>query len=185
MARTVPPHRSGAAVETARALLLNGTVGAGKTTTAAAVAEVLIARAVPHAVVDLDQLRRAWPAPPGDRFHSALGLRNLAAVAREYRSAGVERLVLAGVLETAGDRAGLEEALGERAAVCRLRVPADEVQRRLEQRSETAGELGWYALRAPELAAIQDAAGVDDAVVEVRGEAPDEVAAAVLRAIGW
>ena len=46
-----------------RALLLTGTVRVGKTTVAAAVGDLLRERQVANAVVDLDELRRAWPAP--------------------------------------------------------------------------------------------------------------------------
>jgi adenylylsulfate kinase-like enzyme len=48
-----------------RALLLTGTVGIGKTTVAVAVGDLLREREVANAVVDLDELRRAWPSPPG------------------------------------------------------------------------------------------------------------------------
>ena len=47
---------------TARALLLTGTVGVGKSSVAAAVGDLLRERRVANAVVDLDELRRAWPA---------------------------------------------------------------------------------------------------------------------------
>ena len=43
---------------TARALLLTGTVGVGKTSVAAAVGDLLRERRVANAVVDLDELRR-------------------------------------------------------------------------------------------------------------------------------
>ena len=99
-----PPHRA--------ALLVTGTVGAGKTTTVQAIGDVLGERGVSHAVIDLDWLRRAWPPPRDDPFQQALELRNLAAVARTYLDAGAVRLVLAGVLEDPADRAGYEEAVG-------------------------------------------------------------------------
>ncbi len=67
--------------DTAGALLVNGTVGSGTSTTAEEVGRLLAERGTPHAVVDLDALRRAWPAPPDDPFHGELELANLAAVA--------------------------------------------------------------------------------------------------------
>lgn len=45
---------------TPRALLLTGTVGAGKTTVAAAVVDLLREHGVPNATVDLDERRWAW-----------------------------------------------------------------------------------------------------------------------------
>ena len=89
-----------------RALLLTGTVGVGKTTVAAAIGDLLRERQVANAVVDLDELRRAWPAPAGDRFTTSVMLGNLSAVAANYLGHGFSTLVLAGVLETVEDRPG-------------------------------------------------------------------------------
>ena len=86
------------------ALLINGTVGAGKTSVAEMVGNLLTEAGVPNAVIDLDWLRRSWPSPEGDRFNVAMALRNLRAVARNYQDAGAVRIVLAGVIETSVDR---------------------------------------------------------------------------------
>lgn len=171
---------------TCRALLLTGTVGVGKTTTADAVADRLRSAGVPHAVVDLDELRRCWPAPADDPFHTALSLRNLAALAGGYRDAGAERLVLAGVVETRADRQRHEEALGVPLQVVRLLAPADVVAPRL--RARHAGDpdgLAWHLHRRGELDAVLDAADVADTAVAVAGLDRAEVADAVLRAAGW
>ncbi|MGY4766497.1 hypothetical protein ACXC9Q_06220 [Kribbella sp. CWNU-51] len=64
-----------------RALLITGPVGIGKTAVAGAVGEALAEVGVPGAVIDLDGLASAWPAPPDDRFNLALELRNLRAAA--------------------------------------------------------------------------------------------------------
>lgn len=168
------------------ALLLTGTVGAGKSTTADHVGELLAERGVPHAVVDLDELRRSWPAPPGDPFQQDLELENLRAVAGVYRRRGAARLVLAGVLEDRAARAAYAEAVGVPLTVCRLRLDVPAVRDRLDVRH--AGHpsvLAWHRHRAGELHAILEDARVEDAVVDVEGLAPAEVAAAVLRAVGW
>jgi len=94
------------------AVLITGTVGSGKTTTAWAVADLLRHDRVPHAVIDVDALRSAWPSPDGDPFHLELALANLRDVARHHRAAGADRLVLADVLEDPSVRARYEEALG-------------------------------------------------------------------------
>jgi len=51
------------------ALLINGTVGAGMTSVAERVGDLLTEAGVPNAVIDLDWLRRSWPSPTGDRFN--------------------------------------------------------------------------------------------------------------------
>ncbi|SDT43448.1 Adenylylsulfate kinase [Friedmanniella luteola] len=171
---------------TCRALLLTGTVGVGKTTTADAVGDRLREQGVPHAVVDLDELRRCWPAPAGDPFHTALELRNLAAVARAYRAAGAVRLVLAGVAESRDDRERYAGALGVPLQVVRLLGAAAVVEPRLRARhSDDPEGLAWHLHRRGELDAVLDAAAVADADVRVDGLSRGAVADAVLRAAGW
>jgi len=94
------------------ALLINGTVGAGKTSVAEMVGDLLTEAGVPNAVIDLDWLRRSWPSPDGDRFNVAMALRNLSSVARNYRDAGAVRIVLGGVIETKVERDRHQDTLG-------------------------------------------------------------------------
>ncbi|MFF0747254.1 hypothetical protein ACFYVL_43425 [Streptomyces sp. NPDC004111] len=172
----------------ARALLLTGTVGAGKTTTAEAVGELLAGAGVPHAVIDLDWLAKGWPAPDDDPFHLALLLRNLAAVAANHLDAGAVRLVLAGVAESEEERKRYEEAVGVPLTVCRLKVPLPLVRERLVRRHEgDAAGLEWHLRRSSELDGILDAAGAGGCTVEVRdgGPGPTELAAEVVAAVGW
>ena len=103
------------------ALLINGTVGAAKTSVAEMVGDLLTEAGVPNAVIDLDWLRQSWPSPTGDRFNLAMTLRNLRSVASNYRDAGVVRIVLAGVIETRVDRHRHQDALEVPLSVCRLR----------------------------------------------------------------
>lgn len=168
-----------------RALFLNGTVGAGKTTTADAIGSLLRESATPHVVIDLDWLRHAWPSPPADPFHTELELANLAAVTRNAVRAGSQRLVLAGVMESASDRRRYAETIGCPLTVCRLVVPLPHLQERLTARHPPGAERDWHLHRAGQLHAILEAASVDDVTVEVRDLPPATVAAEVLRAVGW
>lgn len=171
----------------AQALLISGTVGAGKTTTAEVVAALLADRSVPHALVDLDWLRRSWPVPAYDPFNFAVELANLHAVAQNFLSAGASRLVLAGVLETPEARTAYERALGIPLTVVRLRVGLDLVQRRLQRRHvhDTHG-LRWHLHRSGELHEVLESAHVEDLLVEVgEGESPESIGAAVLERVGW
>lgn len=166
------------------ALLLSGAVGVGKTTTAHAIGDELRARDIPGAVIDLDQLRLAWPAPADDRFHSALEHRNLTAVAANYRAAGARVLVAAGVLEERTVRQEYQAALGSPLTVVRLSAPRDLVRARLRRRHEhDPTGLAWHLDRFDELTAILDAAAVEDVQVEV-GADPQATARAVLAAVG-
>jgi len=166
-----------------RALLITGPVGIGKTTVAEAVGDVLAAAAVPHAVVDLDWLRRCTPSPANDPFNLALELRNLRAVARNYAEAGARRLVLAGVLERRSDRASYAEAVGAEIAVCRLKADLSVIRQRLVARHRDAElELRWHLDRAEELDGIFASAQVEDYVVAA-DQAVAEVAQDVVA--GW
>jgi adenylylsulfate kinase len=171
-----------------RTLLITGPVGVGKSTTAEAVGHLLRATGHRHAVIDLDAIRQCWPPPPDDPFHSALGLRNLRDLATNYRAAGAERLVLAGVIETREERRRHAEAVGAELVVCRLTAAQDVVRERLERRHRDDHDdregVRWHLARTLELTRILDEADLADATVD-SAAAVHEVAAAVLAAVGW
>ncbi|MGP3933783.1 hypothetical protein [Nonomuraea sp. KM88] len=168
----------------AEALLITGTVGVGKTSVADAAGDVLSDAGVPNAVIDVDWLRRAWPAPPGDPFNGALTMRNLRPVAANFLAAGAQRLVLAGVVESRAERASYAEVLGVPLTVCRLHAALPEVRGRLRTRhTNDPGSLDWHLERAGELASILDAAQVEDYAVDACAGPPAQVAALVVK--GW
>jgi adenylylsulfate kinase len=169
-----------------RALLVTGTVGVGKTTVAYAVGSLLRDAGISNAVVDLDALSQSWPAPPDDPFNFALELTNLRSVASNFLAAGIDRLVLAGVVESVADRSRYVEALGVPLTVARLRADLDEVGRRLRGRHAGDDEgLRWHLRRSGELDAILDAAGVADVEIGTDGRTATEVGAEVLRLARW
>lgn len=174
-------------MDEAAALLITGTVGAGKTSVAEAAGELLAERRTPHAVIDLDGLRRFWPAPEDDPFSLGLTLRNLRDVARNFLDAGARRLVLAGVVESRDERKRYEEALGGVGlVVCRLRVRLPVVHERLARRHEgDEPGLRWHLGRSGELDRILDEAGAEDVTVDATERPVRDVAAAVLEAAGW
>lgn len=151
-----------------RALMLIGAVGVGKTSTADALGDELEERGVPGAVIDLDAIRRGWPAPPGDRFNNAIELANLRDVTQNYREAGAEVLVAAGVIEERAARSRYEEAMGAPLTVVRLVAPRELVRSRLRHRHELDPEaLTWHLDRFDELTRILDAAAVEDMAIQV------------------
>lgn len=164
------------------ALFLNGTVGVGKTATADAVSSILIERGTPHAIIDLDALRAAWPAPAGDPFNNALELVNLRAVAANHRAAGARILVLAGVIEDPDAVPLYRDAIGGLPlTVARLTVDPSVGETRLRARhGDDHDTLAWHLHRHGELDAVLDAARIPGPVVDTTGRSPREVAEAVL-----
>jgi ribose 1,5-bisphosphokinase PhnN len=166
-------------------LVLTGPVGAGKTTVGAEVSDLLAEIGVAHAVIDVDCLRTCHPAPRDDPFHTALGLRNLAAVWANYRAAGAERLVLVDVVEERAYLAGYRGAIpGADITVVRLTATLESLHRRLEGR-ESGASLEWHKARAGELLAQMDERAVEDVLVQTEGKVAVEVAREVLARVGW
>lgn len=169
-------------------LVLNGTVGVGKTTTADVIGDRWRAAGIPGAVIDVDRLRWAWPAPADDPHHGELGLENLALVADTYVRHGAERLVLADVIENAAGRRRLAEIIGLPVRMIRLIAEPTLIEARLRERhrhDDDETDLAWHLRRIRELAAILEASAADDAVVDVTELSPHQAATAVLAAAGW
>ncbi len=174
-------HRAKQASQTATipTIVITGPVGAGKSTVAATLCDVLAARGVRTAYVDMDYLRWLQPAHASDRFSSGLGFRNLAAIWPNLLAAGAACVVLADVVEDMAQRAMYEEVMpGSTVTIVRLDVPLDLIHQRLVAR-ESGDDLEWHQRRAPELQAIMEAAAIGDLMIDVGDRAPKEVAADV------
>ena len=170
-----------------RAVLLSGTLGAGKTTVGEELAELLKDRGEPHAFIDLDRLSELWPAPEDDRFNGRLVLANLAAVTRNFAAAGARTLVMSGVVETAEGVAEYRMAIGGcPLTVVRVTASLGSIADRLQKRHEywDPDGLAWHLDRAPELAAALDVSGLDHVVISNDGN-PRDAAALLLERLGW
>ncbi|WP_426593401.1 ATP-binding protein [Cellulomonas sp. McL0617] len=148
-------------ITTFDAVLINGSVGTGKTTTAEGLGAELRQRSIPGAVIDVDWLRRSWPAPLGDPFQTTLALGNMQAIASNFRRAGARVLVVAAVVETVDDLERNAVALASKRLLhVRLAATPDAVLSRLARRHDgDDAALQWHARRHPELARTLDRAG--------------------------
>ncbi|WP_454295751.1 AAA family ATPase [Salana multivorans] len=145
---------------------INGSVGTGKTTTAERLGDELRRRGVPGAMIDVDALRRAWPAPEADPFCSEVALANVRSVAANFRDRGAQVIVVAGVLESPEELMLAAEAVGSpRALQVRLTVDPETALSRLRERHADDAELDWHERRHPELASVLDRAGFEDELV--------------------
>src|SRR3984957_17565541 len=91
MYRAAVPYACAMAVLGDEGVLITGVYGSGKSSVAAEIAYLLEQRDQPYALLDLDYLGWVGDHATGHR----LMLRNLAAVAPNYRDAGVEVFVVA------------------------------------------------------------------------------------------
>jgi hypothetical protein len=165
-------------------LLLSGPVGAGKSTVGAAAAARLREAGIPHALIDLPMIGQCWPAPDDDPWNERVIHRNLASMRSTFQEAGAGRLILCRVLEAWSLLDQVVDAVpGAEVAVVRLRVPVAVLHTRLRQRE--AGDPSWYLDAATGLAASMERSSVHDHVVDNAGRSPGEVAAEVLRLVGW
>lgn len=169
-----------------RVLVVNGTVGAGKTTVVARCADLLRERGVPYAWVDVDALRHSYPTAADDPFAQAVALDHLEAMAGVWRRRGYRHVLLAEIIERPEDRERYELAFdGAELAVVRLEAREATRLARVAERESDPWWREWHLARTVELAAILDAAGVDDAVVDNDARPVRDVAAEVLAAAGW
>lgn len=161
------------------AVWINGSVGAGKTTTADRLGDELEIRGIPGAVIDVDWLRRCWPSPTEDPFHTALAVANIRAVANNFRARGSQVIVVAGVLEDPAEVARCADALGaNHMLLVRLTVERGIARSRMQRRHEgNEAELEWHENRHPELALIlEHAEFVDEMIIDTTLVTPHEVA---------
>ena len=166
-------------------VILTGPVGSGKTTTMRALGDLLSAGHIPHAVLDVDQVRTFYPVPPDDRFGERIGLRNVQAIAANYREEGARVLVLATVIETNESVVTKFAGAIPNAAitVVRLNVPMETILDRLERR-ESASTIAWYRHRAPELQEIMERENIGDIVIDVGQRTPHDIASEIAHRLG-
>ncbi len=164
-----------------RAILIMGVFGAGKSSVAEEIADLLEAGAPPYAAIDLDWL--CWSNARGaDHHEHEILARNLAAVAGNYRDAGVERFVLAGSVADAATLEAVCSAMAVPVLVVRLTAPLAIIEERLSS-SPTHGRADDLA-RAREWLAEGTGAGLEDEAIENVGPIR-ETALRILALAGW
>jgi adenylylsulfate kinase len=114
-----------------KAVLLTGVYGSGKSTVAREMAYLLEQAGEPYALLDLDYLSWGGAGEDDRASEFALMLANLAAVAANYRRAGIANIVLAYFVRTAAEVQAIEQALGASVTVVRLIADLPVIQQRL------------------------------------------------------
>ncbi len=166
-------------------LLITGPVGVGKTTVASEVSVLLSNAGVAHGLIDMDWLRECHPSRVGDPFHTALGMKNLAAVWANFQTEGAKRLVIVDILEARNDLEQYRAAIpGAAILVVRLQASVPTLINRVEGRQLWSG-LDWHRHRAAELAAQMARDHIEDILVDTEGKSPVTIAQEILRESGW
>jgi adenylylsulfate kinase len=178
-------HHGGVEIDPVPVIVVTGTIGAGKTAVALEMAVILREHRIPHAMADLDALSECWPVPDDDPSNVGVTLCNLAAAWANYRDAGAQRLVVAGVIEGRDDLDRIRASIpGAEVTVCRLTASPAVLRKRIVGRAVGSG-VEWDLARAPELDAVLDA--LDVVVLRLTNEAKTvrEVAMELLDAAAW
>jgi hypothetical protein len=166
----------------AEGVLLTGVYGSGKSSVAEEIAYLLEQRGEPYALLDLDYLSWAGTGTDDRAAEVGLMLQNLAAVAANYRQAGIRMFVLAYFARSAGEVQSIGEALGLPLRVVRLTVPMPDIERRLAG-DVTSGRRDDLREAASSIAAAEGA-GVED--VAIGNDRPIGVVARnVMSFLGW
>lgn len=163
----------------AKAVLVTGVYGAGKSSLTQEIAHVLEAEELSYAIVDLDFLSWYWVSGPDN---PAVGFANTAALVRTYRAAGVHHFLVAASIRDSAELADLRAALDMPARVVRLVVGPDQIERRLAADVTTARRDDLSVAREWH----KDAIGVGIEDLAMTNDGPiRELAVRVLDWLGW
>ena len=155
------------------AVVLSGPPGAGKTSVLTALGDALTDDDLPHAVVDVEGLVWAHPAPSADERS-----RRVATACRLHREAGHRLLLIAQTVETEGGLARLVDAVGaDDYLLVRLEAaPATLAERIIDREPEGWSGLSELVDHAKALAATMPAIEGFELVVATNRERPEAVA---------
>src|SRR5262245_34683594 len=157
-------------------LVISGSMGSGKTTVMAEASDLLTARGVVHAAIDLDALGIARLPDRSEGLADDLTYRNLTAVWQNFLAAGVARLLIAAAIESRVQLDRVKAAVcAADLVVCRLTAGVGTMEQRVRVR-EPGMLQGELVARVAALEAILDAAGVEDFALSNDGRDVTDVA---------
>ena len=167
--------------------LVTGTIGAGKSTVAALMSEILHEQGVRHALVEVDWLGEVYPAPdPADPYSNDLAMKMLETIWPQYLEAGITRVIVTMTLENQQELDDLLVAIGAPpVTVVRLLASAEDRRKRIEER-----EFGYlvapFLEKTDEIENKMDCFELGDiAVRNDNDRSPLETAREALAKLGW
>jgi adenylylsulfate kinase len=168
----------------ARAVLLVGPVGSGKTAIAMELGELLSARSMPHAVIDLDWL--GWfDGPAGAPTPHELIVDNLRTVWPRFRSAGARYLVMARALVDPAEVDDLKAAVPDaEVTVAVVRASAAAIAQRLGRRDD-GGVLSEHLAESAAMAAALAKEPLEGLEVDNETTTVADATRTLLERLGW
>lgn len=161
-------------------LIITGPVGAGKTSAAEAVFDLLSADKTPCAVIDFDWLTAAFPAPAGDRFNFRLGIKNLSSIIPNYISMGIKLFIIPTVIESKDEIETFKELIkGTYIYVIRLTATPATLHNRLDKR-EIGNLLDWHKKRALELIDMFESKQLENTIIDTENRSIESIAKEIL-----
>jgi adenylylsulfate kinase len=163
-------------------VLITGVYGAGKSSVAVQIAYQLEKQQRPFALLDLDYLGWGGADFSSEDAWYYLMLRNVAAVAANYRAAGVGTFVVAWFVRDRAALRSVQEAVGVPLRVVRLTVPLEGIRQRLA--SDPTAERADNVREAEAQIAASEGVGVED--LAVANDRPIAmVTGEIMRWLGW
>jgi adenylylsulfate kinase-like enzyme len=164
-------------------LIITGSMGSGKTTVMGEASDILAARGIAHAAIDLDWLGIAHLGP--EAADERVKYLNLHCVWENYRTLGLTRLLLARAMETREDVESCRAAVGDaKTVICRLTANMATMEQRVRMRDTGVGQQE-YVQRVAVLNAVLDGARLEDFSVTNENRPVTDVAQEVLVRAGW
>jgi chloramphenicol 3-O-phosphotransferase len=170
--------------QTGYAIFLNGGYGVGKSSALEHVGDLLARAGRPFSLMDVDWFHRSWP--PGEQENAQIEAANIAAVWKNYQTAGPRQLVICGVISTAAARERYAAAVEVPIRMVRLTAAGETVRQRLRGRYSPSRQsaLEWHLARCDEIADRLEVADLDELVIDTTTLEPHEVAERTLQHFG-
>ncbi len=167
------------------ALIVSGTVGAGKTTVVEEISVLFEELGIAHFCLDLDWLCQLYPRSDDDPHNMGLMHANLAGIWQNVRLRSPSYLLFARVVESPEELIQYQATIPESDfTVVRVIASPSTIEPRLHGR-----EIGSYFdkmwARSQELAGILDVAAIEAFTVNNDGRPVREVAIEILTKLGW
>ena len=167
-------------------VVVTGTIGAGKSTIAAAMSEILHDEGVRHALLEVDWLGEVYPPPdPTDPYSNELAMTVLSSIWPHYLGAGITRAIVTMTLENPEELGALLRAMETPPATV-VRLIASQETRESRIKTREFGNLrDLFLAKTGEIHDKQECFELGDIIVENESRLPQVTATEILQRLNW